>query len=113
MIAVIDRPQTILTINDDTKDRVEQSVLRLHIRKRHNRTIDVLQQLVALRSGLRVHREENATFRADRDVAYRFRVRENFLKRAFRQEWRFCKVRVKLTTAVTGPEYDNQDETQN
>ena len=69
VITVIDRPQAILTIYRNTEDGIEQARLRCAIGKRYRSAVDVLEQLIALRSRLRMDREKHPAAGANGDIA--------------------------------------------
>ncbi len=71
--------KTILLVDDHAEYRVEQISLRLTIRKRYRRTVDKLQELIALRSRLRVHSEKYSSAGTDGDIPDRFWIGKNFL----------------------------------
>ena len=109
VVAVVDRPQPVLSINGQPQDRVEQVELRPDVRERHRCAVHEFEQSIAPRPRFRVHREEQAAVGADRDVTDRFGILEDDLKGLVRQDRRRREVGIRVTAAVTEPRNGRQD----
>ena len=94
------RHEPIETVDDDAEYRVEQPRLRGPVREGHRCAVDELEQLVAPRPCFGVDREEDALVLADRDVADRQPIRQDFLQAAFGQDRRGGEIAVRLATPV-------------
>ena len=86
MTAVVDHPQAVETVDDHAERGLEQAPLRGRVRVRPCRAVDPLEQLRPRRPRLGVDREEDALVLADRDVADRQPIRQDFLQAAFGQD---------------------------
>ena len=80
MIAVVDRPQTILSVHNQAQYGVEQVRLNGSTRIGDGGAGHPLEQLVALRSRFRMYGKENSALGIDGDVADRLAVIQDFLQ---------------------------------
>ena len=103
VIAVIDRPQAVVTVDDYAQHRIKKMGLDCAVWVRDCCSVDPLKKFVSFRSGLRVHSEKNAPVRSDCHIANGLGVAQDFLKGVFAKQ-RFCRqVVVMFAAAVTYP----------
>ena len=110
VITVVDRPQPIAAIDDNTEHGVEKMRLYAAARVRDGGPGAPFQQLVALWTRLRVNSEKDAAVPTDRDVTYRFGITEDFLKRSVFDHRQRGHIRIRLAPAVQGPQNDRCGE---
>ncbi len=108
VIAMVDRPESVETIDRDPEDRIEQLLLRGAVGKRHGGTVDELEQFVAFRTCFRVHRKEYPARAADGDIADRLGITEDIFEHLLAEYRRRGEVHIGLAATVPKPEYDHQ-----
>jgi hypothetical protein len=110
VIAMVNNPQSILPVDNNAEHGIEQVQLHRTAGIGHGRTVNPLEQAIALRPRLRVNGKKNPAFLVDGNIANRLGIADSHLQRGLRQfGWR-SQVGVRLSAAVTESQYRSTDQ---